>query len=323
MSTAHGRQVRPEPATRAHGASEAEILDYHLSMLVDEERMGAYQRAISASVRPGDVVVDIGAGTGILSFLACAAGASRVYAVEAGPVIEIARELCAHNGFDDRVVFLEEWSTEVEPPEPADVLITETIGNAAFDEGIIAWTADARRRMLRPGGLVLPRRVTMRAAAVESWDDHAQVSDWSASSLPFDYRTVRRRAERTLWFAQLRASQLLTEPSVVSGVDLRTATDDPVVGSGASRVERDGTLHGLACWFDAELAAGITLTNSPPTPAPSWLQGFLPVPRPLAVRSGDLIEWEIAVSADGSEWDWRAEPRAGKSRLGEPRPVDR
>jgi protein arginine N-methyltransferase 1 len=291
-----------------HGNAEAELLDFHLSMLVDDERMGAYRHAISAAVGPGDVVLDIGAGTGVLSFLACSAGAARVYAVEGGPVVEIASELSKHNGFDDRVVFINKWSTDVELPEPADVLITETIGNAAFDEGIIAWTVDARRRLLRPGGLVVPRRIRMWTAAVESWDDHAQVSDWSAPSLPFDYSLVRRRAQQTLWFADLRASQLLTQQALVADVDLRVVTHQVVTAAGTFRARRDGTLHGLACWFDAELAEGLTLDNTPPTSAPSWAQGFLPVARPLAVSAGELLVWEIAVSADGEDWTWRIGP---------------
>ena len=70
----------------------------------------------------------------------------------------------------DLIVLINEWSTAVDLSEPADVVITETIGNAAFDEGIIAWTA-----------------------AVESWDDHAQVSDWSAPTQPVDYSVDQRR----------------------------------------------------------------------------------------------------------------------------------
>jgi protein arginine N-methyltransferase 1 len=305
----------PHPADRPtwrYDNAEAEILDYHLSMLLDEARMGAYQQAIASSVRTGDVVVDIGAGTGILSFLACSAGASKVYAIEGGPVIEVARELCESNGFSDRVVLINEWSTAVDLPEPADVVITETIGNAAIDEGIIAWTIDARRRLLRPGGLVLPQRVGMWTAAVESWDDHAQVSDWSAPTMPVDYGVVRDRAARTLWFADLRKDQVLTEPALVADVDLRAVDDQAVTASGELTVRRDGTLHGLACWFDADLVDGVTLSNSPPTASPSWAQGYLPISQPLAVTTGDVLTWELAVSTDGEDWSWQVSP--GESR---------
>ena len=295
----------PDPLTWRYGNAEAEILDYHRSMLVDETRMRAFRDAITATVRPGDVVVDIGAGTGVLSFLACMAGAKRVYAAESGTVIELARELSEANGFADRIVFIPEWSTAIEIPEPADVIITETIGNAAFDEGIVAWTIDARRRFLREGGRVVPRTVELWMAAVESWDDHAEVSDWSAPFLPVDYGAARRRAERTLWSVDLTADDLLTSPTLVAGADLRTAEDPVVDESGELRVRRDGTLHGMACWFRSELAEGISLTNLPPTPAPSWCQGFLAIPRPLAVTAGDVLGWEISVSADGAEWEWR------------------
>lgn len=301
-STSFNRQ--PE----RHDHAQAELLDFHLGMLLDEARMAAYEAAITRLVRPGDVVVDIGAGTGVLSFLACRAGARRVYAVEGGPVAEIARELSEANGFSDRVVFVDGWSTEVDLPEPADVLLTETIGNAGFDEGIIAWAQDARKRLLRPDGLILPRRVRMVSAAVEAWDDHAQVADWSAPSLPFDFSVVQRRAERMLWFSHLRIEQLLTEPVVAAEVDLTTSALSVVVAAGSARVVRDGTLHGVACWFEADLVDGVTLTNSPPTPAPSWGQGFLPVPQPLAVSAGAMIDWKIDVSADGQRWGWTVEP---------------
>jgi protein arginine N-methyltransferase 1 len=280
-------------------------MDFHRSMLVDETRMRAFQDAIAATVCPGDVVLDIGAGTGILSFLACRAGASRVYAVERGPVIELAQELAEANGFGDRIVFLPDWSTAIDIPEPADVLVTETIGNAGIDEGIIAWTTDARRRLLRPGGRVVPGRIELWAAAVESWDDHAQVSDWSAPSIPFDYGRARARAQLALWCADFADDELLTTPTLVADVDLHSAQEPGGIDqSGRFMVCRDGVLHGLACWFRAELAEGITLTNVPPTPAPSWGQGFLAIPRPLDVKAGDSLVWQLAVSADGDEWEW-------------------
>jgi precorrin-6B methylase 2 len=295
---------RADRAAWGHRRSEAEQLEYHLSMILDPARMDAYEEAINRAVRPGDVVVDIGAGTGVLSFLACAAGASKVYAFEGGRIIDVARELAERNGLADRVVFINKWSTAADLPEPADVLITETIGNAAIDEGIIAWTADARRRMLRPGGLVVPQRVRMWTAAVEAWDDHSVVTDWSAPTLPVDYSAVGDRAAKIMWFAEFSRDQLLTPPALMADLDLRAVEDETVTASGELRVHREGTLHGLACWFNADLFDGVPLSNAPPTESPSWVQGYLPILEPLAVTAGNHLTWRIAVSTDGEDWSW-------------------
>lgn len=285
-------------------ASHSTVLDYHLSMLHDVDRMDAFRRAIDATVRPGDVVVDIGCGSGVLSFMACEAGARKVYAIEGGPIIEVARELAADNGFADRIEFLGGWSIEVGLPEPADVLISETIGNAGFDEGILAWTHDARRRLLRPGAALVPQRLRMWVAAAESFDDHALVSDWLTVGLPYDYSAAHRRASRTLWFADLSPNHLLGQPELAADVDLSTAPDEPIGSAGLLQVDRDGTLHGLACWFDSLLCAGVTVDNLPPRTGSSWSHGFLPLAEPLAVTAGDRFCWEVSASADGEHWTW-------------------
>lgn len=288
--------------------AEAELIDFHRTMLVDATRMRIFGKAIVGAVSPGDVVVDIGAGTGVLSFLAATAGAARVYAIEQGPVMELARELSERNGFGDRVTFLAGHSTEVELPEPADVVITETIGNAAVDEGILDWIIDARGRLLRPGGIVVPRRLRLWTAAVESWDDHAVVTDWSAPSLPFDFDKIRERAEEMLWWVDLHAKDVLSEPALVADIDLETVTDSDVTASGSLVTRRDGVLHGLVCWFDAEVGGGYWVDNQPPAQAPSWSQGFLARSEPIAVSAGQDLAWEISASENGQQWQWLVEP---------------
>jgi SAM-dependent methyltransferase len=287
--------------------SHSPVLDYHLSMLLDTARINSYRRAIEASVKPGDVVVDIGCGTGVLTFMACEAGAKKVYAIEGGPVIEAARELAINNGFADRIEFLSGWSIDVGIPEPADVLITETIGNAGLDEGIIAWTVDARQRLLRPGAVLLPQRLRLWVAAAESFEGHALVSDWLAPELPYNYVAAHRRATRTLWFTDITPSHLLGQPELAADVDLTTALNETITSSGQLRVDRYGTLHGLACWFDSLLCAGVTVDNSPPREGSSWSQGFMPLAEPMAVSAGDQFSWELSVSADGEHWTWQVE----------------
>jgi SAM-dependent methyltransferase len=288
-------------------ASHSTVLDYDLGMLHDVARMDAFRRAIDVTVQPGDVVLDLGCGSGVLSFMACEAGAERVYAIEGGPVIDVARELAVDNGFGDRIEFLGGWSIELGIPEPADVLISETIRNAGFNEGIIAWTFDARQRLLRPGAALIPQRLRLWVAAAETFDEHGLVSDWQAEGLPYDYTAAFRRAARTLWFADFAPANLLGQPELVADVDLRTAPYETVTSAGELRVDRDGTLHGLACWFDAMLCPGVTVHNMPPRDESSWSHGFLPLAQAVGVSAGDRFQWEVSVSADGEHWTWQVD----------------
>ena len=59
----------------------------HQVMLGDRVRLRAYDEAMRRTVRPGDVVVDVGAGTVVLSLLALRHGASHVYAIEGAPEV--------------------------------------------------------------------------------------------------------------------------------------------------------------------------------------------------------------------------------------------
>lgn len=302
--------MAPLPGSPAwqRDSSHSAVLDYHLSMLHDTARMDSFRRAITATVQPGDVVVDIGSGSGVLSFMACEAGARKVYAIEGGPIIEVARELAVANGFADRIEFLHGWSLDVGIPEPADVLISETIGNAGFDEGILEWSFDARQRLLRPGAAILPQRLRMWIAAAEAHDDHALVSDWLAPELPYDYAAAHRRAAKTLWYADFTPNNLLGQPELAADVDLRTAPNDTITASGILQVDRPGVLHGLACWFDSLLCAGVTVDNLPPRTGSSWSHGFLPLTDPVNVSAGDRFAWELSVSADGEDWSWSLVP---------------
>ena len=282
------------------------MLDYHLSMLHDTARMDSFRRAIHASVQPGDVVVDIGCGSGVLSFMACEAGARKVYAIEGGPIIDVARELAIDNGFADRIEFLGGWSIEVGLPEPADVLISETIGNAGLDEGIVAWTFDARRRLLRPGAVLLPQRLRVWVAAADRSMTMPSCRT-GVSAFRYDYAAAHRRAARTLWYADLTPNNLLGQPELAADVDLRTASDETITADGHLQIDRDGTLHGLACWFDSLLCPGVTVDNLPPRTESSWSHGFLPLADPMSVIAGDRLGWQLSVSADGEHWTWQVD----------------
>jgi predicted RNA methylase len=65
--------------------------EIHEEMLKDEVRMNVYQQSINETCKDY-VVIDVGAGTGILSIFAAEAGASHVYGIEYTNMIEKAKD---------------------------------------------------------------------------------------------------------------------------------------------------------------------------------------------------------------------------------------
>lgn len=103
--------------------------------LRDVERTEAFRAAINKVVKPGDVVLDAGAGSGILSFFAAAAGARKVYSVEYDPgLAETLRRNAALNGFAEVIEVIAGDVRELRLPVQVDVLIAEMIETWLLDE---------------------------------------------------------------------------------------------------------------------------------------------------------------------------------------------
>ncbi|MEA2489175.1 MAG: type protein arginine methyltransferase, partial [Acidobacteriota bacterium] len=277
-------------------------LKYHRSLLADPVRTNAYRAAIEATVRPGDVVVDLGCGTGVLSFFACLAGARRVYAIDELPVINLAREVARDNGLADRITFLQQSSYDVTIPEPVDVLVTETIGNNGFDEQIISAAAHAKKTWLREGGIILPATIELHAAPVELPDVHDAQTLWTSHPYGIDYTRLRGYALNAFHPMVIAPTQLLAPSALLATVTIGDDTPN-IRGTATFTIQRDATLHGLAVWFRAHLTDTIAITNEPPTPSHSWKQSFFPITEPLTVRSNDTIPLTLQ-TYDGLEWRW-------------------
>ena len=140
--------------------------EVHRSMIRDRVRTEAFQHAIDSVVRSGDTVLDIGAGSGILSVFAARAGAARVYAVEQTSVAVLAQQLAAANGVAEIVRVIHGDVMDIEPPERVDVIVSEWLGGFGIDEGMLVPVITARDRWLKPGGVMIPRSATAWAALV-------------------------------------------------------------------------------------------------------------------------------------------------------------
>ena len=144
----------------------------HESMLRDSVRCEAFRRAIVDTVTPGCAVLDIGAGTGILSLFAAQAGARVVYAVERTHIAELAQRIVSENGFGDRINVLQNDIETLELPEKVDVIVSEWLGGYGVDENLLPVVALARDRWLKPGGRVIPE--TVKSWIVPAYDELLQ-----------------------------------------------------------------------------------------------------------------------------------------------------
>jgi type I protein arginine methyltransferase len=276
------------------------------SLLLDKARCDAYREAIQRTVKPGDVVVDLGAGTGLLSFFALQAGARHVYAIEMSEIADAAAELIAANGFQDRITLIRKNSKKVRLPERCDVLVTETLSAFCFDtENIIDFVADARERFLKPGARIVPE-----SAGTFLLPFHSDA--FGAGRLPpryydLDFNRFRRRLFKSYSIvpASGKPFSALAQPALCYQIDFRKDTANPGKTFAPFRITADGHLDGFLGWFEARLCEGVTLSNSPYLPLSHWWQLYLPIHEQPHYRSGQTILLYLDPNIISGEAHWK------------------
>lgn len=270
-------------------------LPLHRWMLRDEGRNEAYRKAIAQVVRPHDVVLDMGAGTGILSLFAAQAGARKVYAVERTAIAAVARRVVESNGFADRITVLEGDVEDADLPEKVDVLVSEWMGGLGVDENMLAPLVIARNRWLKPGGKIVPGRVTAFLAPAWVGELDEDLSHWRARPHGVDLSVVAdlTAEEPVMSQAHIGVGDLLAAPRRLWAHDAYTCTlaeaDRSFEAELVFTADRGGPLSGLATWFLADLAEGSTLTNAPGAPDTHWGRFVFPLERTVEVARGTPI----------------------------------
>jgi protein arginine N-methyltransferase 1 len=285
----------------------------HEKMLMDKNRCDVYQDAIQRTVKPGDVVVDLGAGTGLLSFFAVQAGARHVYAIEVSGIADVAAELIEANGFRDRITLIRENSKKVRLPERCNVLVTETLSSFCFDEeNIIEAIADARERFLKPGGHIIPQSADTFLVPFSS--DSFGVGRLLAidpanrsSFYDLDYRPLAEKLfnQRRHVRASGKPLLALSQPALCYHVDFQKDTQNPGKTLVPFRIGDDGRLDGFLGWFEALLCEGVTLSNSPYLPITHWWQLYLPAAEQPHYHNGQTILLYLDPNIVAGEADWR------------------
>lgn len=284
----------------------------HDRMLADRARVEAYWEGISKHVGAGDTVLDLGSGTGVLSFFAAKQGAT-VHGIEHSPLVAAAEAIAADNQISN-VEFHRVHSTRFELPQPADTIIHEQIGDALFDERVIDNISDLRDRLLRPGGRILPNLLDLYIEPVQLRDDLRTPFAWQQDLHGIDFRALEDFAEKSsaYLYKSLRPfpfGHFLCAPEPAVSIDLETATpaDLPNRISYRRPVTTAGFLDGFCVYFDARFDAETGFSSSPELAATNWANPLLRVPvRPVTVGEEILLELEAEDLATPSSWSWNA-----------------
>ena len=276
------------------------------AMVADRVRVKAYTLALRKTVRPGSVVLEIGAGPAIFAVLCCQLGACRVYAIETSEIIQVGREVAAANGCADRIVFIEEMSTRTNLPEKVDVVVSDLHGVLPLFEQHIPSIADARKRLLAPGGVLIPRRENLWSAVVEAPTAYDGVVDaWEHNVLGLDLSPARRLAVNNRQKVHATPEQLLTKPLLWATLDYATVESADVQGTLAWRVERPGTGHGILVWFETDLADGVGFTNAPGAPETIFGSMFYPWTQPVPLLPGQTVTVDLRAKLTQDDYVWR------------------
>lgn len=293
----------------------ADFLEEHIDYLSIEGRRELYEAALGQIVKEGDAVADLGCGFGILGILALQAGAKRVWGIDRTDSIEIARETVRRLGVEHRYQCIRGSTFRTRLPELVDVLVCDHVGYFGFDYGIVGMVADARRRLLKPGGKIIPRQIILHVAGSTGACGNL-VDAWTKDPVPPEFAWLQDRAANTKYKYSFRPDELCTNPEALGVISLEA--DPPGLLSFEARLEvsHDCELNGIACWFDCELAPGIRMTNSPLAEHRiNRPNAFLPCKRPFTVRAGTTVEVSCKISLEPVIITWTLrEPATGSAQ---------
>jgi type I protein arginine methyltransferase len=263
------------------------------------------------------VILDLGAGTGIFSLLACQFGAKKVYAIEPDNAIELARIMAMANGYGDRIECIQALSTAVTLPEPVDVIIADLRGTLPLYSHHLSTLADAAQRFLKPNGRLIPLQDTLWAAVVEAPELYASyAAPWQENRYGLDLQAALNLTTNTWGAGRVEPQQLLVKPKCWASLNYSPQSNPKLINPDHSGeltwpVLRPGIGHGLLIWFDTTLIPGVGFTNRPGAELAPKVYGsaFFPWSQPVVLAKGDAIAFQIKANLVGEDyiWSWQTQ----------------
>ncbi|MBN3281577.1 ANM6 methyltransferase, partial [Polyodon spathula] len=284
----------------------------HEEMIADKVRTNAYRLGILKNYKAikGKVVLDVGAGTCVLSIFCVHAGAKKVYAVEASAIAEQAKEIVKLNKMEDKITIIKGTLETAELPENVDVIVSEWMGYALLHESMLNSVLFARDKWLKPGGLMLPSVAALYIAPINEPVAEDRLNFWSTVKDQYGvdmtcmYDFARKCIMMTSEIAvnSVTMEDVLSHPAKFAELDLHTVTTEQlesVKGSFNCECFGSSSVNALCIWFSVTFPGDdkpLVLCTSPFNQETHWKQSILYLDEAFEVAQDTKVAGEITMS---------------------------
>ena len=222
--------------------------DFNFWCFIDKKRTLHLKKVISDLVNPGDIVVDVGTGTGILAIFAAEAGAKKVYAIESDQNLWKTLETnFRSNGYAERIKFIKGDARDIKLPEKADVIICEMIATGLIDEIQIPVLNNILKYSKNRNHIV---PYTLR-----------NYIDLVYNNNKFYNHILHIIRSEYSWHPELK-SLSYTQKHLYREIDFRIINNDMVDAKLDLKIERSGKINGLRISNETVFPDGSTLGDS-------------------------------------------------------------
>lgn len=291
-------------------------LSQQQNMMQDYIRTSTYQRAMLANLTDfqDKVVLDVGAGSGILSFFAIQAGARKVYAIEASSMAQHCEALVQDNNLSTQIIVIPGKVEEVEVPEQVDTIISEPMGYMLFNERMLESYLHAKK-WLKPGGRMYPSQGDLHIAPFTDealyMEQYSKANFWYQESFHGVNLCTLRNAAVSEYFKQpivdtfdiriclAKSNKYMIDFQTADEKDLHVL-DIPLTFS----MMQGGMIHGLAFWFEVGFLGSdyaVWLSTSPTEPLTHWYQVRCLVEKPVLVKQGQTLTGHVKLRCNNRQ----------------------
>ncbi|TMW91445.1 hypothetical protein EJD97_014328 [Solanum chilense] len=276
----------------------------HEEMLKDVVRTKTYQNVIykNSFLFKDKVVLDVGAGTGILSLFCAKVGAKHVYAIECSSMADTAQEIVKLNGFTDVITVIKGKVEEIDLPVPqVDIIISEWMGYFLLYENMLDTVLYARDKWLVKDGVVLPDKASLYLTAIEDADYKEDKIEFWNSVYGFDMSCIRKQAMMEPIVDTVDQNQIVTNCQLLKTMDISKMTSGDASFTAPFKLiaERDDYIHALVAYFDVSFTKCHKLlgfSTGPKSRNTHWKQTVLYLEDVITVCQGEAVVGSMTVA---------------------------